>query len=164
MSQLIQDPVKNVLIDFYVDHIKKQSIGQQKLKINLIFYSIALIYLSQLTKYFANLFIKMDYQTKLLLVDGSVLLGGIEKFNAIYIICLLSFGLAMTIHFHLAHIDNIEILLHIYNLIALPIESSSDSKQNDLVNRLRKFTKTIYRIFSFSFIFFGKISINNFPY
>ena len=85
-------PIKNNLIDFYLDGFKKREKKEEKLWIVLINYITVFSFIVCIIKYVAG-FKKLSHTTKLILFDLSSLLGGIELYNRIFLVLGLVLGL-----------------------------------------------------------------------
>ena len=86
------EPVKNKLIDFYLDGFRRRERNKEKKSIMFINYLTIVSYIVSIVKYLAG-FIPMPYTAKLILFDMSLFFGGIEVYNRIFISLALVLGL-----------------------------------------------------------------------
>ena len=90
------EPVRNTLIDFYLDGFKKREKNKEKVSIWVINYLIVFSYMVCLVKYVVG-FIPMSYTAKLILFDMSLFFGGVQLYNRVFITLTWVFGLILHI-------------------------------------------------------------------
>ena len=145
-------------MDSCLASIERRAKSQQKFKNQMFFYFSTIIYITVILKYTFSLFIDFSYETKLLLFDLSILLGGIPKFNKIFIICFLTHGLSMNMKFHLVKEKNYAHLAHLIHQINGRGKALTNTTDNQIVNNLYRFVKIVYKLVNTSVITFGEFS------
>jgi hypothetical protein len=78
--------VNNYFIDNYLNQLRKRL--ENVKNPNFKDYLLVLLYLFNVFKYILLLSVKFDYETRILLYDTSLFLGGVEKYNKIIILLI----------------------------------------------------------------------------
>ena len=122
----------------------------------LFFNCLAFIYLIIILKYSLNLYINFDFKTKLLLYDLSPLLGGVQKFNNILLICVLVFGFSFVNKYHLGKKKNLTGITKIIEIIGGTRWILFKPQIMQIYKPLNKFAMMLYRLLNLSVLFFGE--------
>ena len=156
--------VKINLINLYLDKSTQNTIKKKRLK--FLFYLLSFDYIITICKYLLTLFFDFSYETNLLLYDLSILLGGIPKFNRIFIICIFVFGLSLCVRFHLANNQQINAITETFDLIDGRRKVLYDYKDIEIIDKLNKLSKITYKLFYTSVLTFGEslLSISDYHY
>ena len=149
--------LNNSLINIYLDNSAQKTAKQRKLRILLIFNYIIIIF-----KYVLSLFIGFNNETNLLLYDLSILLGGIPDFNKVFIICIFVFGLCLRLKFDLA--QGMDVIIQTFDLINDRKRVLYDYNDIEIVDKINKFSKIIYKLFYTSVITFGETLVIAYQY
>ena len=87
VKNIVQDPLpQNRIMEFYLNSFRKRLDRNESFKIILLAHFFTFGYIFLLIKYGISLVIDFDYEIKLYLYDLSVIIGGIPKYNKIYLI------------------------------------------------------------------------------
>ena len=90
-------PVNNFLIDFYLDGFKSRRQKNQKESLIMFNYFTLSCLITTLIINIVLLFVNPSHRWRLILVDVSVMFGGIEMFNRMIIILGMIFGIVLNI-------------------------------------------------------------------
>jgi hypothetical protein len=125
----------------------------------LIIYSYYILCL----KYFMMLFIEFDYETRLILFDFSLFIGGIEKYDSV--VCILGFLLGTNFH-KLLYVGSQRDLIWIKLLCisSKGIPQNLDRREKLIYRKIFSRSRIIYKILDLAIVSFGKFSnfINRF--
>jgi len=148
-------------IKYYFNSLIKRLDGNKKLLItdNLIIYSYYILCL----KYFMMLFIEFDYETRLILFDISLFIGGIEKYNSF--VCILGFLLGTNFHKLLYSVSQRDLIwIKLLYMSNEGIPQNLDIRMKLLYRKVISRSRIIYKILDLAIVSFGKFSnfINRF--
>ena len=159
-SRLVKfDQVNNSLINFYLDGFKRREKDKEKPLIVLINYLTVLSYLVCIAKYLAG-FEKLSFTTKLILFDVASLLGGIELYNRIFLLCTLILGLAVHIQFRWSNSETHREWTQVFELTRSrePHKLVKDKSQMDDLMKLVEAMRVVYKTWTPLFLIMSKIS------
>ena len=152
-------PVKNFLIDFYLDGFKSRRQKNQK-KLNRLFNYLTLCCL--ITTLVINIAIPVIKPSRLwkhILFDLSVLFKGIEMYNRIIVILGMIFGIVLNVELRISNYDESIELLRMFEICRSKVRQvfmSRDPESNQILNRLVRVTEVFYKIITILFILGGK--------
>ena len=152
-------PVKNFIIDFYLDGFKSRRQKNQKISMTMFNYFTLCCLITTLIVNIVVLAINPSYRWKLLLFDLSVMFGGIEMFNRMIIILLMIFGIVLNIELRISNYENAIEYLQVLEMCRSKVRQvfmSRDPNDNVILNRMVRATDFIYKIITIIFITFGK--------
>ena len=155
-KKINKDISKNYLINFYLDNSDQRRAKNRKFRI--LFYLMIFNYIIIIFKYVVSLFIGFNNETNLLLFDLSILLGGIPKFNKIFVICIFVFGLTFRLKFYLVNDQGVDIINQTFDLME-EHQKVHDYKDIEIIDKLNKFAKIIYKLFYTSLMTLGESSL-----
>ena len=157
-----EEPPRHFLVDSCLKNYRKRLEGNKSLKNLFIAYIIGFCYILMIIKYSLSLFIEFDYEMKLYLYDLSVIIGGIPKYNTIFLIFAFILGLFLNIKFRLKTDNNFRQISDIFDDISDRKRVFIDIQHlnNNLFHkRLTKFTKLVYNLVDINIISLGKFFI-----
>ena len=155
-------PVKNALVDFYLDGFKRRERNKQKQYITIVNYLTLLAYIISIVKYLSYFF-PSTKRTKLILFDLSLLFGGIEIYNRIYMFFALILGLVMNIELRLSTKKTTREWSQVFEMTRSRVTQVfvRAKLENDILMKMIKITSLIYKVMNMIVGFLGK-SIKNF--
>ena len=156
--------MNNYFIDMYIDGFENRMNKQESFKTRLFFKVLPTILALILLKNIFCLFFDFSNETKLLLYDLSILLGGIQKFNGILVISLLTLTLFLNIKLHLGKDHKPKELVHIFKQIRGSPTLFWKTDESKVLERVRKFASIIYKLYNITISFFGKLTLLNHNY
>ncbi len=142
-------------IKYYFNSLIKRLDGNKKLLITdyLIIYSYYILCL----KYFMMLFIEFDYETRLILFDISLFIGGIEKYNSF--VCILGFLLGTNFHKLLYSVSQRDLIwIKLLYMSNEGIPQNLDRKEKLMYIKIFSRSRIIYKILDLAIVSFGKFS------
>ena len=163
VKAMVQDhPPHNRIIEFNLNGFRKRLDKTERRKILLLAHIINLSYLFMIFKYGISLIIDFDFEIKLYLYDLSVILGGIPKYNVIYLIFVWILGLFMNFKFHLSSDKNVKQLLEIFDGICGQNKIFINISDNYyyIQKKLSKVTKLLYKGINIIIITFSEFKIS----
>lgn len=149
----------NVIIDLYLKNFEKRLKNKESFKSVFFAKFSAFLYVFMIIKYGLNLFIPMSNEMKLYLFDLSVILGGVPKYNTIYLICVWVLGLFMNFKLHFSKDQNFIEFSLAFGLISgrnRMILVLFNEANNKIVDKLIRFARFNYKLFNYACIQFGK--------
>ena len=156
------DPPQNRIMQFYLNSFRKRLDKTESRKRLLLAHIINLCYILIIFKYGISLVIDFDYEIKLYLYDLSMILGGIERYNKIFFICVWILGLITNFKFHLSCDPNIKQLLELFDEMSAKNKlfvNISDEYDYHIQNKVCKLTKILYKGMNIILIELGKFQI-----
>ena len=155
------EPVNSRLINFYLDGFKRREKNKEKPLILWINYITVFSYIVCIVKYLAG-FKNLSYTTKLILFDGSILLGGIELYNRIVILLVLNMGLVNHIVVRWSKSDRHREWTQVFEMTrsTAPHRFIKLTSQIDNLMDLVKAMKVIYKIWNILLLVLGKIILS----
>ena len=152
-------PVKNFIIDSYLDGFKRRRQKNQKTSMIIFNYFTLCCLITTLIINIVVLVINPSHRWKLILVDISVMIGGIKMYNQMIIILLLIFGIVLNIELRISNYENAIEYLQVLEMCRSKVRQvfmSRDPNDNVILNRMVRATDFIYKIITIIFITFGK--------
>ena len=150
--------VNNIFINYYLNSLENRLNNNTSILNYFIYYLIAFNYIFHIIKYGLSLFIEYSHETKLLLCDVSLVMGGNREYNVILLILGFIFGFIMNIEFHLSNSNKYLILIQFYKLLKHSVQTPLINIDNNHVDKLNTFLKINYKILNGFVIFL--VSIN----
>ena len=151
--------LQSSLIDFYLRNLHWRDRTWKNLALaDLLLINTVLIVIKHIVIVYADL----DRQTRLLLFDLATLLGGLPKFNTIFLLCMYMLSIHLNVKFHLKNQKNFE-----EGLIIMKIHLANGNRRNQMRNRLnhisyaretslRRLATILYKILDISIAFVSK--------
>src|ERR1700761_8660886 len=138
--------VKNFLIDFYLDGFKKRRQKREKKVIVLINYFTLISHFVCVFNYCFTYSMKLKYETRLLLFDISMFMGGIEKYQKMLIIFTCILGIALNIRLRLTVTKHVTIWNQLFEMIRSKVRPLFITKNsdNEVLNKLVKWARILY--------------------
>ena len=150
---------ENFLIDFYLKRFQKRYENNETTKTIIIYYLMNLCFVLILFKYVLCLFVRFDYQTSLYLYDMAAIIGGIPRYNSIYLICVWILGLYLNIKFTSKpdknYLEFSKILDQISGRKSI-FWKLLDNNEKTIINKLTLFVRYLYKLLDISIVSFGK--------
>jgi hypothetical protein len=141
--------------NYYFDSLNRSLYGNKRPLIRN--YLIIISYYILCLKYFMTLFIEFDYETRLILFDGSIFIGGIEQYNTI--ICILGCLLGAYLHKLLYLKTSRDVLcIKLLYMSREEILHSLDRRELLIYRKLFSRSKIIYKVLDLAVVNFGKFS------
>ena len=149
-------PINNWLIDFYLDGFKRRERRKEKSSTVFVKYLTIFCFVVNLTKTLLC-FAPLSKTTKLVLFDIAAFIGGIELYNRILVTTAIIMGFILFFIFRIkegsAHREWTQVfemtrsrVLHLF---------LTGNEQNDLLIKLMKAMRVIYKLMNISFFNFG---------
>ena len=154
-------PVKNFIIDFYLDGFKSRRQRNQKISMIMFNYFTLSCLTTILIINIVVLAVNPSHRWKLILFDVSVMFGGIEMFNRMIIILLMIFGIVLNIELRINNYDESIEFLRVLEMCRSKVRQvfmSRDPNDNVILNRLVRACDIVYKLVTFV-ITFGKKKI-----
>ena len=156
-------PVKNFIIDSYLDGFKRRRQKNQKTSMIIFNYFTLCCLITTLIINIVVLVINPSHRWKLILVDISVMIGGIKMYNQMIIILLLIFGIVLNIEMRINSYDeSIEVLqlLEMCRSKVRQVFMSRDPDENVILNRMVRATDFVYKLVTFVIVATGILVIS----
>ena len=138
--------VNNFLIDFYLDGFKKRRQKQENKVIVLFNYFTLFSYFVCILNLCFTYSLKLKYDTKLLLFDFSMFMGGIEKYHKIILIfcAILGFGINIMLRLRVSkHVTDWTQLFEIIRSKVKPFFINRNS-YDEVLRKLKKWARILY--------------------
>jgi hypothetical protein len=142
-------------INYYFNSLNKRMDGNKKLLITdyLIIYSYYILCL----KYFMMLFIEFDYETRLILFDLSLFMGGIQKYDLF--VCILGFILGTKFYILLYSVSQRDLIwIKLLYMSNEGIPQNLDRREKLIYRKTFSISRIIYKIIDLAIMSFGKFS------
>ncbi len=152
-----KSPVNNYFVDNYLNQLRArlEAIRNPNFKD----YLFVLIYLLNVFKCILLLSVKFDYETRILLYDMSLFLGGVEKYNKIIILLINVFGLRLSIMFDFTQSKESMEWTQLFEMIRGNIPSLKlgfEPKERQVVDKFRNIALNVYKILNLSLLIYGQ--------
>ena len=162
LDQATNESINNFLIDYYLDCITRRH-ERNRIKyliIKSINYFTLISYLVCISTHFMGFIFKLKYETKLLLFDVSMFLGGIEMYNRIMLLLALIFGVCFNIKLRLKKTKVIEEWTQLFQLIRSRVRPLFLVKGSDytLLYKMIRAAKLTYPLITLWCILICKLS------
>jgi hypothetical protein len=149
--------VNNYFIDNYLNQLRKrlENVKNPNFKDNLF----VLLYLLNVFKYILLLSVKFDYETRILLYDISLFLGGVEKYNKIIILLINVLGLSLSKMFYLTQSKELMEWTQLFEMIRGNVPSLKlgfEQKERQVVDKFRNIALNVYKILNLSLLIYGQ--------
>jgi hypothetical protein len=151
-----KSPVNNYFVDNYLNQLRArlEAIRNPNFKD----YLFVLIYLLNVFKYILLLSVKFDYETRILLYDMSLFLGGVEKYNKIIILLINVMGLSLSQLFYLTQSKELMDWTKLFEMIRGNVPSLKlgfEPKERQVVEKFRDIALNVYKILNISILIYG---------
>jgi hypothetical protein len=148
--------VNNYLIDDYLNQLRKRL--ENVKNPNFKDYLFVFLYLFNVFKYILLLSVKFDYETRILLYDMSLFLGGVEKYNKIIILLINVMGLSLSQLFYLTQSKELMDWTKLFEMIRGNVPSLKlgfEPKERQVVEKFRNIAFNVYKILNISILIYG---------
>ncbi len=151
-----KSPVNNYFIDNYLNQLRKRLENVKNHNFNE--YLFVLLYLFNVFKYILLLSVKFDYETRILLYDASLFLGGVEKYNKIIILLINIVGLSLSKMFYFTHSKELMEWTQLFEMIRGNVPSLKlgfEPKEKPVVDKFRNIALNVYKMLNLSLLIYG---------
>jgi hypothetical protein len=151
-----KSPVNNYFIDNYLNQLRARL--ETVKNPNFKDYLFVFLYMFNILKYILLLSVKFDYETRILLYDASLFLGGVEKYNKIIILLINVMGLSITKMFYFTQSKELMEWTQLFEMIRGNVPSLKlgfEPHEKPVVDKFRNIAFNIYKILNISFWIFG---------
>jgi hypothetical protein len=151
-----ESQVNNYFVDNYLNQLRKRL--ENVKNHNLKGYLFVLLYLFNVFKYILLLSVKFDYETRILLCDISLFLGGVEKYNKIIILLINVMGLSISKMFSFTQSKELMEWTQLFEMIRgnVPsLELGFEPKEKPVVDKFRNIALNVYKILNISLLIYG---------
>jgi hypothetical protein len=157
MAEKIRSEFKtnSYFINYYFNSLIKRLDGNKRPLIRD--YLIVVSYYILALNFFMTFFIEFDYETRLILFDGSILMGGIEQYNSIISILGCLFG-AYLHHFLYFKMSRDALWIKLLYMSREEIPHSLDRRELLIYRKLFSRSKIIYKALDVVIVSFGKFT------
>jgi hypothetical protein len=148
--------VNNYFIDNYLNHLRKRL--ENVKNPNFKDYLFVLLNLFNVFKYILLLSLKFDYETRILLYDMSLFVGGVEKYTKIILLLGNVFGLSLSKMFSFTQSKELMEWTQLFEMIRGNVPSLKlgfESKEKPVVDKFRNIALNVYKILNLSLLMFG---------
>jgi hypothetical protein len=148
--------VNNYFIDDYLNQLRKRL--ENVKNPNFKDYLFVFLYLFNVFKYILLLSVKFDYETRILLYDMSLFLGGVEKYNKIIILLINVMGLSLSQLFYLTQSKELMDWTKLFEMIRGNVPSLKlgfEPKERQVVEKFRDIALNVYKILNISILIYG---------
>ena len=152
--------VNNFLIDYYLDCITRRH-ERNRIKyliIQSINYFTLISHLVCIFKFSLSFIIELKYETKLYFFEISMFLGGIEKYNKLFLIFVEIFAMVLNLKLRLNKTKGIEEWTQLFQLIRSRVKPFIlvRGRDNSILIKILKAAKVLYPLLTVSYIFSGE--------
>jgi hypothetical protein len=148
--------VNNYFIDDYLNQLRKRLENVENP--NFKDYLFVFLYLLNVFKYILLLSVEFDYETRILLYDMSLFLGGVEKYNKIIILLINVMGLSLSQLFYLTQSKELMDWTKLFEMIRGNVPSLKlgfEPKERQVVEKFRNIAFNVYKILNISILIYG---------
>ena len=157
----------NKLISYYLDDLAKRCERDDKLPSYYLFCLIILNDAILIIKNIVCFYCDFDFQTRIMLFDFSYFMGGIPKYNQIYLTLAFYFGIVITYKIHISRDSSIKDFTLLLDLIRGRkrfVRLLLDSENVLIIKKVTQAADIIYQVMSFMIVCVCKYQILLLPY
>jgi hypothetical protein len=151
------NPVNNYFIDNYLNYLNRKLESYRKHY--FIDYIIISIYLFNVFKNILLLFKKFDYETRILVFDVSLFVGGVEKYNKLILLLINIMGIRLNKILYFTESKKLLNWTQLFEMIRGSIPPSSlglDMSHREVITKFCKRATLLYRMLNISLLIYSK--------